>query len=254
MAFSRRIGGGAFGFSLVAVDMGDIPFTTEDTPEGSGTTYSPSFFNIALSYSRVFSNKVSVGVTAKAVSESATSVSARAIALDAGVQYVTGADDNFKFGISLRNVGSKMRFTGEGLSKSLPNPGPNYEYNNIYYDRSATYELPSQLNIGASYDWLFGRAARLSLMGNFTSNAFSRDQVGAGFEFKMKEMFAVRAAYKFEFDENEIERTLDNGLAAGFSIAVPAKKGSDTRLALDYGFRNTFVFRGSHSLGIRLSF
>jgi len=255
LGFARRLGSnGAFGFSLVAVDVGDIPFTTEDTPEGSGTTYSPSFFNISLSYSHTFSNKVSVGITAKAVNESATSVAARAIALDAGVQYVTGENDNFKFGISLRNVGTKMRFTGEGLSQPLPNPGPNYEYPNIYYNRSATYELPSQLNIGASYDWLFGRTARLSAMGNFTSNAFSRDQVGAGLEFKYKEFLALRGGYKFEFDTNEIERTLDNGVSAGFSVAVPAKKGSDTKISLDYGFRHTFVFRGSHNLGIRLSF
>lgn len=254
LGFARRLGSGAFGFSLVSVDMGDIPFTTEDTPEGSGTTYSPSFFNISLSYSHVFSNKVSVGITAKAVSESATSVAARAFALDAGVQYVTGENDNFKFGISLRNIGNKMRFTGEGLTKSLPNPGPNFDYNNVYYDRSATYELPSQLNIGASYDWLFGRAARLSVLGNFTSNAFSRDQVGAGFEFKYKEFLALRAGYKFEFDPDTVERSLDNGVSAGFTMSTPAKKGSDTRIAFDYSYRQTYVFNGSHNLGIRLSF
>lgn len=253
LGFARRIGNGTFGISLMAFDMGDLEFTTENNPEG-GTTFSPSFFNMGLSYAHVFENKVSVGVTAKFVNESATSVGARAFAMDAGVQYVTGENDNFKFGISLRNVGSKMRFTGEGLAKALPNPGPNFDYNNVYYDRSAIYDLPSQLNIGASYDWLLGRTSRLSLLGNFTSNAFSRDQVGAGVEFKMKDLFALRAAYKFEFDTNEIERTLDNGLAAGFSVALPLKKGSDSRLAIDYGYRSTFVYRGIHNVGIRFEF
>ena len=254
ISFARHIGNGAFGFSLVSVDMGDLEFTTEDLPEGTGTTFSPSFFNISLSYSHVFENKVSVGITAKSVSEAATNVAARAFAIDAGVQYVTGEDDNFKFGISLRNVGGKMRFAGEGLAGSLPNPGPNFEYNNIYYNRSSPYELPSQLNIAASYDWILGRTSRFSLLGNFTSNAFSRDLVGAGAEFKLKELLVLRLAYKYEFNSNDVERTLDNGVAAGFSVSVPTKKGSDTRLALDYAYRNTFVFDGTHNLGIRFSF
>jgi hypothetical protein len=254
IGFARKIGNGAFGISLVSMDLGDFDFTTEDTPGGTGTTFSPSFFNMGLSYSHLFSNKVSVGVTAKIVSESATSVSARAIALDAGVQYVTGEQDEFKFGISLRNVGSKMRFAGEGLSASLPNPGPNFPYQNEYYNRSAPYELPSQLNIGASYDFFFGRMAALSVMGNFTSNAFARDQIGAGAEFRYKEFFALRAAYKYEIDANDIERTLDNGLAAGMSFSFGAKKGSSTRFALDYGYRSTFVYNGTHNVGIRVNF
>lgn len=252
LGFARRIGNGAFGISLVSMDLGDFDFTTENTPGGSGTTFSPTFVNIGLSYSHVFGNKVSVGVTAKVVSESATSVAARAVALDAGVQYVTGENDEFKFGISLRNVGSKMRFAGEGLAVSLPNPGPNFPYNNVNYNRSSPYELPSQLNIGASYDFLFGKSAVLAVLGNFTSNAFARDQAGLGAEFRYREFFALRAAYKYEFNSNEIERTLDNGLAAGFSFAFGAKKGSNTRFALDYAYRSTFVFRGSHNLGIRV--
>jgi hypothetical protein len=254
VAFAQKVGKGTFGISLVSMDLGDFDFTTENTPGGDGTTFSPSFFNMGLSYAHMFDNKVSVGVTAKIVSESANSVSARAVALDAGVQYVTGENDQFKFGISLRNVGSKMRFSGEGLSVSLPNPGPNFPYNNIYYNRSAPYELPSQLNIGASYDFLFGRSAALSVLGSFTSNAFARDQVGGGAEFRYKEFFALRVAYKHEFDSNEVERTLDNGLAAGMSFAFGAKKGSDTRFGLDYAYRSTFIYQGTHSVGVRVEF
>lgn len=252
--FGQRVGkGGAFGFNIVALDLGDFDYTTEDTPGGSGATFSPSFFNMGISYSHLFANKVSVGVTAKFVNESVSNARASAVALDAGVQYVTGEKDNFKFGISLRNVGTKMRFGGEGLSKQLPNPGPTFEYNNTYYERSAAFELPSQLNIGMSYDWLFGRTSRLAMVLNFTSNAFSRDQLGGGLEFSMGQNFALRAGYKYEFDAaNTVEATLDNGLSAGFSVSVPVKKGSDTRVGIDYAFRVTDIYNGIHNLGIRL--
>jgi hypothetical protein len=255
LGFGQRIGkGGTFGFNLVAFDLGEFDYTTEDTPEGSGATFSPSFFNMSVSYAHLFANKVSVGVTAKFVNESVANARASAMALDAGVQYVTGEKDNFKFGISLRNVGTKMRYQGEGLSKPLPNPGPTFPYNNTYYERSAAFELPSQLNIGMSYDWLLGTISRLTMVLNFTSNAFSRDQAGAGLEFALGQNFALRAGYKYEFDAapGSLEATIDNGLSAGLSVSLPVKKDSGTRISLDYGYRQTEIFDGIHNIGIRL--
>lgn len=251
LGFAQRVGkSGAFGLSLVSFDLGKFDLTTENTPEGSSATFSPNFVNIGLSYSHMF-EKVTVGVTGKVVSESISNVTASAFALDAGVQYVTGEKDNFKFGISLRNVGSRMQFRGEGLSKPSNTSGAN-SYPITYYERSQSYELPSQLNIGASYDFLFGRVNRLTVIGNFTSNAFSRDQVGAAMEFALGQNFALRAGYKYEFDPVAGESTLDNGISGGFSVSVPFKKGSDSRLSIDYGYRATTVFKGIHNIGIRL--
>jgi hypothetical protein len=247
LGFAQRIGkSGAFGVSLVAFDLGDFDYTTEDVPGGSGAVFSPNFFNMALSYSHLFENKVSVGVTTKFVNESVANAKASAFAMDAGVQYVTGENDNFKFGISLRNIGTKMRFQGEGLSKALPNPGPTFPYNNTYYERSAAFELPSQLNIGMSYDWLFGQQNKLTMVANFTSNAFSRDQVGKNFQ--------LRAAYKTELDvaSGSAEASIDNGFSGGFSISTGLKKDSPSRLSLDYAYRTTSVYQGIHNIGVRI--
>jgi hypothetical protein len=256
LGFAQRVGkSGAFGISLVAFDMGDFDLTTADTPEGSGATFSPSFFNMGISYSHLFANRVSVGVTMKFVNESISNAGARAMAMDAGVQYVTGDEDNFKFGISLRNIGGKMRFVGEGLGVQNSATNPTFDYPITYYQRSAEYELPSQLNIGASYDWLLGRKNRLSLLGNFTSNAFSRDQVGGGLEFNLGQNFALRAAYKMEFDapQGSLEASLDNGFSGGFTVSIPLRKGAESsRLAIDYGYRYTEVFSGIHNLGVRI--
>jgi hypothetical protein len=253
LGFASKIGrkGGALGISLVTFNFGDIPVTTENSPEGTGATFSPSFVNVGLSYSHTFSNRVSVGVTAKAVNESLANISARAVALDAGVQYVTGPKDNFKFGISLRNVGSKMQYTGEGIAKQRPS-GNVQGYPITYYERSAPYELPSQLNIGTSYDFLFARVARLTVLGNFTSNSFSRDQYGLGAELGWGQFFALRVAYKDEFDQVSGQETLDNGLSAGLTISAPLKKGADSRLSFDYAYRTTDIYRGIHNIGIRL--
>jgi hypothetical protein len=255
LGLAQKVGkNGAFGVQLIAVDFGKIPLTTVDSPEGSGATFSPSYTNIGLSYAHNFANKVSVGVTVKSVNESIANVSARGVALDAGVQYVTGEKDNFKFGISLRNIGGKMTFSGSGLSIPRPSPSGNFDYNLSYYSRSAGFEMPSQLNIGASYDFPIGKSNKLTLVSNFTSNAFSRDNVGAGLEFSLGKNFAIRGAYKTEFGttNSAIQSSVDNGLSGGFSVGLPVKKGSDTRVSLDYAYRSTTVFAGTHNLGIRI--
>ncbi len=252
---AQRVGeSGAFGISLMSVDFGDIRVTTEDQPEGTGTTFSPNFFNIGFGYSHTFENKVSVGVLFRGVSESIQDVSAFGFAIDAGVQYVTGPQDNFKFGISLRNIGSRMQYGGQGLSTQGPAPnGGGYEL--TYSQRAADFELPSMLNMGLSYDFLFADKHRLTALGNFTSNSFSQDQVGAGLEYSMGEVFQLRGGYRYEFgQDNEIEAPIYTGLSAGASVSVPlSKENKNVRFSIDYAYRNTKIWDGTHNIGIRFN-
>ncbi|MEL7119257.1 MAG: PorV/PorQ family protein [Bacteroidota bacterium] len=252
---ASRVGkSGAIAFSLMTLDFGDIEITTVDQPEGTGTSFSPNFFNLGIGYGHTFENKVSVGIALRVVSEAISDISAFGFAIDAGVQYVTGENDNFKFGISLRNVGSPMRFTGEGLGVASPSPN-NGSFELTLNQRSATYELPSMLNIGMSYDFLFANIHRLTVLGNFTSNSFSQDQLGAGVEYSLNELFMLRGAYKVDLGNvDETEEPIYTGLAAGASIAFPInKENKNTRIALDYAYRNTKVWQGTHNIGLRIS-
>jgi len=265
IGLAQKVGkSGAIGISLMSIDFGDIRLTTTDQPEGNGTTFSPSFFNLGVGYSHTFENKVSVGILFRGVSESITDVNSFGLAIDAGVQYVTGENDNFKFGISLRNIGSRMKYGGEGLSTQGPAPESDGSYNLTYSQRAADFELPSMLNIGLSYDFLIGENHRITPLANFTSNSFSQDQVGGGLEYSMNDFFMVRAGYRYEFgSEDEIEAPIYTGLAAGATIAVPLGKDrakTDTeeakmapRLSIDYAYRDTKIWDGTHNIGIRIS-
>lgn len=257
LGFSQKVGkNGAFGISLMSLDFGEIDVTTTDQPEGTGVTFSPNFFNIGFAYSHVFENKISVGILFRAISESIADVSAFGFAIDAGVQYVTGPEDNFKFGISLRNVGSRMTFSGEGLSTFTDAPGDN-DYNITLSQRAAGFELPSVLNIGMSYDLKFAEINRVTLMGNFTANSFTNDQIGAGLEYSLNERFMLRAAYKYDFgldaaDPNQ--QPIYTGLSAGASLQVPlSKENRNTGFGIDYSYRHTRLWSGTHNLGIRIS-
>ncbi len=253
LGFAQKMGkNGAFGFNLVAVDFGDIAVTTTQLPEGTGATYSPSFFNLGISYAYTFENKVSVGILVRGISESTSDLSAFGFALDAGVQYVNGPEDNFKFGISLRNVGSPMRFGGEGLSFQGDSPEGETPYQLTYDQRSAGFELPSLLNIGTSYDFNFDKRNRLTLLANFTANSFSRDELGAGIEYSFNKVFYLRGAYKIELDGVD-NKNVYTGLAAGFGIEVPFSKTSKQKLGIDYGYRASNPWNGSHNISMRIA-
>jgi opacity protein-like surface antigen len=253
LGIGQKVGkNGTIGISLMSVDFGDIPITTSAQPEGVGGTYSPSFFNLGLAYSHTFDKKISVGVVGRLVSESVADVSATAMAVDAGIQYVTGPNDNVRFGISLRNVGTQMRFSGEGLS--FTGNSPEGDYTLTLEQRSAKFELPSLLNIGGSYDFIFDKN-RVTVMGNFTSNSFGRDHIGGGVEYAFSEMFMVRGGYRYEIGGvlSTADASAYTGLSGGVSLDVPTNKKNDNKFGIDYSYRASNPWGGTHSIGVRLS-
>lgn|SRR5690606_34402682 len=243
---------GVFGLSIASLDFGDLRVTTTELPEGTGATFSPNFFHIAASYAHTFENKVSVGILFRGVSEAITDVSAFGFAIDAGVQYVTGPKDNFKFGIALRNIGAPMQFGGQGLSEQLTAPnGQQLTYN----VRAQGFEMPSLLNIGLSYDVYPLANNRITVLANFTANSFSRDNIGGGIEYSFNEILMLRAAYKIDMGSSadDFDRNVYSGLAAGATIQVPLKKNSNQVFAIDYAYRTTDPFQGSHNIGARIT-
>lgn len=245
----------AFGISLVAVDFGEIPVTTVSQPDGTGATYSPSFFHFGLGYSYTYDNKISVGVLFRGVSESTTNVSAFGFGLDAGVQYVSGEDDNFKLGISLRNMGSTMSFSGGGLSTVVDQaPGDNpINYATTLENRSSKFQIPSVLNMGVSYDFLFSEELKLRVLGNFTANSFARDDVGVGAELFVKNYIGLRAGYRQPLGSTiEGQANIYTGLSGGISLNLPFS-GLEKGIGIDYAYRTTDPFEGTHNFSLRIT-
>ena len=101
------------------------------------------------------------------------------------------------------------------------------------------------------------------MAGNFVSNSFTNDQFIVGMEYGWKEMFMLRAGYTYEkgiwskegilYDDGCMN--INRGLSAGLSIDVPVSKKEDAmRFAVDYSYRDTYTFGGTHSVGLRIIF
>jgi hypothetical protein len=254
LGLTQKVGeGSVLGLSLMSFSFGDIPITTVDQPEGGLGDFNPQFLNISLCYAKAFSNSISGGLNVKVVNESISNVSATGVAIDAGIQYVTGFNaerDNFKIGIALKNIGTPMKFGGDGLSTRVlvTNSSPTYEY--TVEQRANGFEIPSLLQLGLTYDSKLGKDHRLTFGLGFTSNSFTQDTYQGGLEYAFKEYFMLRGGYVYEEDifDDELRTTMFTGPCAGLSIQVPLGK-NDTRFGIDYSYRATNPFDGTHTFG-----
>ena len=259
LGFAAPLGNGqALGVTVAALGFGEIQQTTEDEPAGTATFFSPTFFHIGLGYAKTFDEQISVGAGLRFISEAIFNASATGFALDAGVQYVSGEDGEFKLGISLRNVGLGMRFSGDGIAERFLEPADR-DYELTGRQRIADFELPFQLNIGASYDLVVDAKNELTFVGNYTSNAFTRDNLGAGVEYAFRERFMLRGGYNAEVGVSggDARAPLQTGLSVGASAAIPLgsavnAQGRRRALVVDYAYRPTRVYDGNHNFSLRL--
>lgn len=257
---TQKIGeSGVIGIQIMSMSFGEIQVTTGSSPDGGLGTYKPSLMNFAISYAKAFSNSIYGGIVIKGVSESISDVNAFGIAIDAGIQYVTGENDQVAFGVALKNVGPQMKFSGDGLSFKdiIQMQGVDQGY--TFNQRSQGYEMPTMLTIGASYDFLFGGDYTLTTAGTFISNSFSKDQFSFGLQMNMKNYVMLRAGYTYEegiFEniENSEKSNLSSGLSLGATVQVPINKEKGTNFAIDYSYRESVSFNGNHSIGIVLNF
>ena len=236
--------------SVMSVDMGSIDITTVNNPDGGLGTFKPTIANLGVSYARSFSNRIHGGASLRIVTEGTSDVNASGVAFDAGIQYITGPDDRIKFGIALRNVGTPISFTGDGLAARGVMQGSTVPL--TLSQRSQTLELPSLMNIGGSYDFYFDaeKVNRLTVAANFTSNSFTNDQYGVGAEYAFGKIAAIRAGYQYEDagSDPEFTQNVHTGLSFGLSIDAPF---NSSNFGFDYAFRGTSPFGGTHLFGVR---
>ena len=271
---TQRVGEtGVLGLGLTSVDYGEIPITTVNVPEGDLGTFHPTNTIINVAYAKAFSNSIYGGANIKIVNEAISDLKASGVAIDAGIQYVTGIgknkklgkknEDNLVFGISMKNWGPPMRFRGDGMSvRATLADGKTLTVE----QRSQSFELPSMLQIGGAYILTFQqevdtveetvkRIQYMNISATFTSNAFTKDQFRFGLEYSYKDIIMVRAGYVYEkgiFDY-ETRTTVFTGPSAGISINIPLNKEKGSTFSLEYSYRDTNPFNGVHTIGAKVT-
>lgn len=254
--FAQRISeSSVLSVSIQSMNFGDIAITTVANPEGSIGTYSPRINVFNIGYAKSFSSTISGGINFKVISESMSNMRASGVAIDVGVRYVTGEQEQIKFGIALKNVGPTMKYKGDGFNQQayLAETGNIATLN----QRTQDFELPALLNIGASYDFIFDEKSKLTAALGYTANSFSYDQFRLGLDYGMTtESLAFNIKGGFVYEKN-IFSTLNRsnalvGPTAGFSVDALVGKNKSA-LGIEYTSRFAGVFGVIHTIGATIS-
>lgn len=272
--------GGVMGASVTSMSLGDFIETTYFQPDGTGARFSPAYTNFSVSYAQTFSEKITGGLLVRMINHAVPNANANGVAVDAGVMYHGGSRGQFKLGVALRNLGPKMEFTGDGLNLAgrIDNQtSPPSPYLLAVTGRSNAYDMPALLNVGVGYDWLLAENHTLTTAYNFCSNSFTADQHLIGLQYSFFEVFQLRSGYNLSQNLlSNLERTdvhADWSFGAGWAPSLDfitgkrtvdaldaadgetiGKKVAKSRLSLDYSYRVTTVFGGTHSLGLAVHF
>lgn len=240
-------GFGSIGLSLKSLGIDEIPITTVQNPDGTGQNFKPSFMILGLTYARMLSDRISVGLTANIVSERIDLVSATGLAFNLGVSYKNlGNVDGLSFAVVLKNLGPQMKYDGTGLnvkaiSTDLSRPTQWYKID------AASFELPSTLELGFGYNYKFNESNAFVLNGVFQNSNFYGDEYKFGAEYAYNNLFFIRAGYTL------LEGVGDDGnifgLTAGAGINYDL---GGIGFKFDYAFRETKFFDNNHVFTVQL--
>lgn len=233
---AQNFGNNNLAFMVSSWDFGDIPLQTETSPEITSVTYDATFMTAGLTYARVFTDRISAGATFKVISESIDDVTGTAVAFDAGMTYIVG-ETGFRMGVSLKNIGTEMTYSGVGMTRiiKLPSQPANATANAVTIENEGV-ELPSLLNVGASYSREMGAGAVVTVLGNFRSNSFDQDQFAGGIELALFDILYLRGGMDYVSD-NDLSFFNGTNFGAGIDMDM-----SGSRLQIDYALRSTDFF------------
>ena len=241
---------GTFAVSVKSLSIGEIPVTTTTNPDGTGETYSPQFFTTGITYSRLLSDRIAVGLTANLISERISDVSASGMAFTIGLIYDNLADfSGLSLGVVVRNIGPQMRYDGPGLYQVGDVDGQNRPPQ-FYKIDTAPFELPSTIEFGLGYKANVGSQSQLMFSSSYQSNNFSDDEYKLGAEYSYENTFFLRGGWALAPSIPENSKYL---FGASVGAGIQTNLG-DADLGIDYAFRDTELFSGNHTIAIRLGF
>lgn len=240
-------GFGALAFSIKSLGIGEIPVTTVENPDGTGQTFKPQFLTVGVTYSRLLSDRIAVGLTANYVSEQIDLVKATGFAFNLGISYKNLANVNgLSFAVVLKNLGPQMKYDGSGLYVSAISADLNRP-TQLYKLEAASFELPSTLELGFGYTYNFNESNALHVDGVFQNTNFYGDEYKVGAEYAFNNLFFVRGGYSYmpeiEADDNIY------GVTAGVGINYNL---GGANFKFDYAFRQVKYFDNNHIFTVTL--
>ena len=195
---------GTFAVNAKYVNFGRMEVTTVDNPNGTGEILTMTNYALGLSYGRYLTDRVSMGLTAKLVSEKYGANGYTTVAWDVGLIYRADVR-NLKIGMSIQNFSNSIQFSGTYIDYS--NSDSYLTGTELEFEK---WSLPMTFRFGAVIDvYNLGKNKVIAALDMVHPND-NTEQYNLGVEYAYDNMVFVRAGYKFG--------AYEGGLSAGFGF------------------------------------
>ncbi len=235
--------GGTIGFSMSLLNIGQMEETTVWEPNGTGNTFDATSYSLGAGYARSLTDRFAFGFKVKYVSERISEARSSAVAFDFGTRFTTGYR-KLKMGVNISNMGPSLKFSGSSLNFKFRRDQNNTNYDPVDASLATeNYDLPLVFRVGIAYDLLQTSMSTWTVTAEGKHPNDNLQQLSLGTEYSWNNTVALRAGYKFEYDEEGL--TLGGGL-----LLSPTQ---NAKLAIDYAWSDFGHLDSVHrfSFGIR---
>lgn len=220
-----------------SLDYGDIPEALAVNPSGNNDTRTGASFSggdimAGLSFSREFTDRLSIGLSAKYLHERLWDFNTSTLAFDVGTNYNLGYK-GIRLAMSAQNFGGSVDYLEQG-------------------SQTEEYDLPIIFRIGVSANVISGSESALMDMGPshrmrfgfeaINTNDFS-ERVHVGAEYTFGDFIALRGGYRFNYEEG--------ALSAGFGL-FPSVGNLEVRI--DYSYVQYEFLDAPHRFSMTLAY
>ncbi len=209
---------GTFAAAVTALYTDMMKVRTPLQPDGTGETFSAGNYKFGLSYSRFFTEQVTVGLTVNYINMTLyKEFSADAFSVDIATMYKSDFR-GFKFAMQISNFGSQVKYVNE------------------------SYPLPTAFTFGASINAIESDNQKVMISFAATKPNDGQPLTQVGGEYSFQDIFFARGGYKINYD------------VATFSFGAGVKldvSGVNTRV--DYSFSKFGLLGNAHRVGIGIN-
>jgi hypothetical protein len=257
-AVAMPYGGGSstIGFQIGSFGFSDQPVYTPQQTDGTGAFYSVSEQFVAMTMAKNFSDRFSVGLTAKGIFDKLGEVNGSAFAVDFGTHFHSQlAGKAVRFAFTLTNLGTELKYSGQALRHkivrdSLPGDGDLGTLPQQAQYETSPFALPTTFRVALAYDVVSVKDARLTLGGEFNQMRTNKAAYGGGAEFAADKVggtpfgFALRGSFtsnpslNYSVDPAYAMPSQDKnqGWAVGGGVNIATKGGF--AVAFDYAWKS----------------
>jgi hypothetical protein len=201
MALTYSLGDfGTIGASFTMSDVDEMKVTTVEKPDGTGEVFGVSDVVFSVAWAIQLTDNFSIGFNPKYIYQGIWRMSASAVALDLGVQYVTPFDGAV-LGMSITNFGPKMRMQG-GSAQILYDPDPYSSGNNSAIPAellTESWDLPLTFRVGVGYQPIKTDDSKLTVSLDALHFSDNYESVNFGAEYSYDDFIFIRGGYKSIF-------------------------------------------------------